>query len=78
MYVTACHAEPINQRKCKPSVGIFAWTGALYGRKAESILTDYFSEQRVTDVQSGEGGREAGPAAESWYRASYVNVWTVY
>ena len=53
MPVTSCSTELSNQCKGKKRVGICAGTSALYGRRAEVSLTDYFLVRRVTDVQSG-------------------------
>ena len=50
--VPAYRCEPTNQQGDKQRVGICAWTGVLYSRKAEVSLADYFLERRVTDVQS--------------------------
>ena len=51
-HVPACHIQPTNQRPDKQGVGISASTCALYSRKAEVSLRDYFLKRRVTDVQS--------------------------
>ena len=48
--VTARSVKLTNQRPGKQCVGICGSDGALYGRKAEERLVDYFLERRVTEV----------------------------